>query len=1266
MSKLKTKNLLKLIGSLILVVVLALSVIACNAPDDDDTAGGSESEEVITPVRNGEFIYYDDSKNPYAPSNWTWSSNYTIDDDDDSVFNVSGVIDTSSSGFDKNKDAYNISTNPSKVGEDDYVLMINNLQPYSAKYKSAAITLEAGKFYKLTLSVKTNLDTTDNGGANVAVTTSGTREYLAFKSMKNTEWTQVTMYLEAKKTTSTSVYLILSLGEGSKGANATLAKGSAFFDNIVLTAYEDTANQTAEELYEIDSNDGTNPDWTEDTHATYDFSLPNAEFNNKSTTSTTTVTATPYDWSTKKGADENGNFQASTSGLTRGVIDVTAYKPTKGILKEEIDNDDYKITKPEATKGNNVLMIYFTDPASPSAFGYSSTTITFETEKEYKLSFWVRTLAIKDNQNKSPSDGGKQVGAAIQLGDDVIFEGIDTQGAWVQYSIYVKGSATQNISRSLCFWLGQGWEGNESGYASGAAFFDGITLTEVSYPNSITDTESKIDLHRDNIITTNAFTSSDASNAYVKTPDSWSGEYAEDHGNPADGTTFGAINLDNYDGNTQITAENPDKASATREGSNLALVIQNSKPAHYIVNYTDSLEVYSNTAYRLSLWVKTDGIDLSKGIKIDLIDVNAEEDSEVLTSLSSINTQYEDDDEDTDILLNKWTEVVFTVLGHQIEDNAIAVRITIGSGNNQSPDYVKGTVFVSNMYYETISYTEYNSSSSSNTSANYTFRTESSASVKNSGFNYIDIDKTSKTDSLENGKITNSPAIPSYWTGSFVNDLSGQVEAGIVNGTAHQNLGLSNFPYDDGRLNDYSAFNGEPNLLMIWAKDETAYSYVSQSYTLTASSYYKVFASVKTNLESGNAYVSLLSGNKNIVSNPIDTTGITGIDNEDGWVKYEFYVKVGLNSASVNISLSLGLDEDNLAKGQAYFDNIYYKQIASTEYKEAVESNTIKKVSLTTNSFETTSSSYPATPTSSNFNGAAMSGAPSGTAYTVAGIVSNNHYDVDEMEAEFGDPIKDEYEDGKFIGANNTPEFLIIYNKADESSTGTAYNFTSNNYAFIAESYYKVTFYAKTLQLSDGDSAYAILSLTDIDTLTLNLDPSTAVDPDDNGWAKYTFYVKTADVNLSNVNITFGLGKYEKDDDGKVLTDKYATGYAMFDELTIEDIDEETYNSETLAIDNDTSLNAQKIAIKHTDEKDTGTSEDENVNTTTPLSLWEIIGIVSGAMLSIALVAVLVAVFVKKMKPRMQAKKTKRFKKPTYDKRKANNASRDKLNKYKD
>lgn len=1256
MSKLKIKNLLRLIGSLVLVVLLALTFVACNENPGDDGANGSETTEIITPVRNGEFIYFDDSTNPYSPSSWTLSSEYDVDDDDDSVYVISGVIDTTSDGFSKNKGSYGISKNPGKVGDDDNVLMINNVKPYSAKYKSTAITLEAGKFYKLTLSVKTDQLTAENGGANVSVTSSGSREYLAFKSIKGETWTQYNFFLEAKKTEKTTVYVSLSLGEGDEGDDATLAKGVAFFDSVVLTAYTNSDTLTAEEQYDKDSQPSTNADWNEDTHATYDFSLPNREFDNKNVLSSTSSTSSPYDWSTKYGTDENGDFKAPTTGLTRGVIDVTKYVPTKGILKDNVGNSEYAITKPAESKGDNVLMIYFTDPKSPSAFAYtSSTNITFESEKTYKLSFYVRTLAIKDKDNAESNN----VGAAVKLGDELLFEDINTNGAWVQYSVYVKSSTTQNVARSLQFWLGQGYKGNEADFVSGAAFFDCISLVEADYPNTLTnpDTETKLDFHSDNLILDNAFGTSSSDTTYVKAPSYWTGEYAENHGNPVDGTVFGTIDLNDYANNTEISASNPNLASDTRSGSNVALVIDSKKASHYIVNYTEDLEVYANTSYRLSFWVKTEGIDLSKGLNVELIgEVDGEE--TVLSTLSGINTQYEDDDDKTDILLNEWKEIVFYVHGHQLDDNAISIRLTLGSGDKYSPDYIKGTVFASNMYYEEITNTEFNSASSSATSAVYTFRTESNATVKNSGFNYIDIDQTVKTDSLVNGKITNSPAVPAYWTGKHVDGLAGEVVSGITNSTTYANLGQTDFPYDSGRLNGYSAYNGEPNLLMIWAKDATAYSYTSENHSLSASTFYKISVNVKTELTSGNAYFTVLSGtNKAFVSDAINSS-VSGIATEDNWMTYEFYVKVGLDNATVKFILSLGLDEDNVAEGKVFFDNVNYAQISSDEYADAVESVSLKKISLLTNSFETTAESFPANP--SGFNGGAYSGAPSGTENTVAGVVSKNHYDLDEMEAEFDETISNYYKDGKFTGANDTPEFLIIYNKKD-----TAYRYVSStNYTFTSSTYYKVSFWAKTLTLNEGDYAYAILELTDTDSLTIKIDSTTAINADATGWAKYSFYVKTADVDVTGISITFGLGEYEKDDTGKVIEDKYATGYAMFDEVTIEDIEQSVYESETESITSDTK-NAKVIALKSTTENETGEKEDDTPDAT-PLSTWEIIGIVSGAMLSIALVAVLVIALIKKISPRIKAKKTKRFKKPTYDKRKSTSATRDKLNKYKD
>ena len=1265
MSKLKTKNLLRLIGSLILVVVLALTLVACNEDPGDDGADGSETTEVITPVRNGEFIYFDDSTVPYSPSGWTLSSEYNVDEDDDSVYSISGVIDTTSDGFSTNKGSYGITTNPGKVGSDDNVLMINNVQPYSASYKSAAITLEAGKFYKLTLNVKTKLATQNNGGANIKLTSSGSRSYLDFKLIKGESWTQYSFFLEAKKTEATTVYLTLSLGEGSEGADSTLAKGVAFFDSVVLTAYTDSDSLTAEEKYD---DEVYGDDWNEDTQKTYDFSLPNAEFDNKNTVSSSSSTASPYDWSTKNGTDENGDFKAPTTGLTRGVIDVTKYKPTKGLLSEK-NNGEYihKITAPTGSNGNNVLMIYFTDTKSPSAFGYSSSAnITFETEKTYKLSFFVRTLGIKDKDGNESTN----VGAAVKLGDEILFEDINTNGEWIEYSAYVKGSTTQNVSRNLQFWLGQGYKGNEADFVSGVAFFDCITLVEADYPVDVDDpaTETMLNFYSENLITENAFKAKSNSEAYVDEAEYWTGKYAENHGNPVGSTKFGTIDLDGYDANTEITATNPGPASDTREGSDIALVIDNANAAHYVADYTGALDVWANTAYRLSFWVKTEGIDLKKGLKAELISKGEEgdDDDEVISSLTNINTEYEDDDEDTDILLNEWVEVVFSVHGHQIEDNLITIRLTLGSGDMYSPDYIKGTVFVSNMYYEEITSTEYSSASSGDTSAVYTFRTESGATVKNSGFNYIDIDKTSKTDSLVDGKITNSPAVPAYWTGKHVDDLTGTVVSGITNLAVYKNdteLNEADFPYYDGRLTGYSKYNGEPNLLMIWAKQATAYSYTSESHTLNASGYYKISVNVKTELTSGDAYFTLLSGNNKAYSSDAINSDNTAIAGEDGWITYEFYVKVGLDNASVKFILSLGLDEDNKAEGKVFFDNVYYSQITADEYDDATEADNITKLSLLTNSFETTSESFPANP--SGFNGGAMSGAYSGTDYTVAGVVSKNHYDLDEMEAEFGEFMSEYYETGKFTGANDTPEFLIIYNKNTESPNGTAYRYVSStSYSFVSGSYYKVSFYGKTLSLGEGDYAYATLSLTDTEILTIKLDSTTAVNADSNGWAKYTFYVKTADVDVTGVTITLGLGEYEKDDTGAVIKEKYATGYAMFDEITIEDIEESVYTSETNAI-TDATKNAKEIALKTTEEKETDETEDDTTENTA-LTTWEIIGIVSGAMLSLALVAVLIMAFIKKLSPRIKAKKSKRFKKPTYDKRKTSTASRDKLNKYKD
>ena len=1245
MRKQKTKNLLKLMGSMLLVIVLVLSLVACNAPTDGGNDDGDEIEEVITPVRNGSFEYFTGDSALLTPNNWSYKTDYGIESGDDNVYNYRGVINVSAAGFDA--EGTHLSKNPGKVGDDDYVLMINNVLPFSATYSSTAVTIEQDKYYALTINVKTANIAEDSNGAYIYVIngSSSTRNYVAkFENVKANDWTTYTSYIKANSVSNSSVYVKLAMGEGDDDSD-NLAQGVAFFDELDLKEITKAEYDEATTNANIKANDKI---------ARYDLAVPNAEFDNtSSTTTSTTSTKTPYNWYTKRGADDNGENEAPTTGRSRGIIDITQYKGTQSTgalankyVKDVVQGD----LLPANSIGNNVLMLYFYNTESPSAHAYYSDSFTFKSEKEYKLTFWMLTYGIRDVNGQENSEKG----VTVKLGDTTLFKNENTNGAWREYTVYIDGSLTQDKAQALYFWLGTGHENDKSNYVSGAAFFDCISLVEIDqtdFDASVeSDVLSKVDYSTVNLL-------DDAIGNAFADDTLWSGKLSADVATPAQGkeSVLSLVDLDNLtNADWGVDADlSVEDGKSEREGHNKALAIYNKTATAYNVNFNHVFTIEPNTSYRLSMWVKTYNITTGKGISIKLTnlgdnkvldDVDAEDgDDSVISTVSTVNTETLAT-KDVEYK-NDWTEVVFYVTGHQSKSNVVALSVEFGSGTRYSPDnLLSGTAFMRNMYLENLTYSEFNNVSASTNVNKYSFIQDSYSSVTNGNFNLIDADKTHD---LVSGELDKNPGAPASWTGAYDKSTTSSekevsVVSGIVNEKVFNNILLANagsvggvnvFPYSDEVLeNTDILFNGEPNLLMIWNKGATAYGYTATQKSLTANSYYKVQVNVKTHVpvSAEGANISIAHGNT--------VHAFKNVNTEGNWKTYTFFIEVGLNSSTAKINLALG--GDTRATGVAFFDNVWYSTINEEDYNEAVASDSVMKYSLTTDSFDNVSSEDEiAQP--SNFTGAIVSGAPSSSKYYTAGIIDSN---------QFSENVQEDFGLTKAPEAHTGNELLAINLK--DVDNGSAYAYTSTKYTFSANGYYKVSVWAKVQSIGEDDKAIVKLTLSETDTATF--------DVTETEWTEFSFLVKMDDSDLSEVTLKLALGEYNKDEDDKVITADYAKGYAFFDDVTIEKITEDEYTAGTAGD------YLKKIDVVANNEALDNEEEEKEETPATGLDAGAIIGIVSASLLSVAVVAVLVIVFVKNVGPKIKEKRSKKFKKPGYNKRSGKPTGKDDLDKFKD
>ncbi len=418
---------------------------------------------------------------------------------------------------------------------------------------------------------------------------------------------------------------------------------------------------------------------------------------------------------------------------------------------------------------------------------------------------------------------------------------------------------------------------------------------------------------------------------------------------------------------------------------------------------SNSFTIEKNSFSRISLWVKTQFVSSSTGIYVYLMDDKGtpsdKKDDEAIISYEKINTNDLDEN-------NGWRELTFMVRGNNEKANQVYFKYTLGTGNNATASTLtKGSAFLTNMSWSEISYKNFKDTATGTyvKSKDYS-STPVAASFTNGRFdNYDQTDEN-----LYNGTADNTTRIPSNFSPSVKNEETNLV-AGIIgldkDSTFSDNLhfkasaqttnlfGASNTAQFNTLYNKTGDYLETPeriggkHLLAIGSKntDKFAYGYTSDSFTLNKETKYKLSVWIKT-LNGAKATVSL-SGEANSV-------GATAyvIDSAE-WTNYTFFVEVGLYNVSLKLNLWLGdkaayeADENKVegkSSGIALFDTIRLESL-KPDYVYPGDSDVTKKITFTSDGFNTESTSSTALISASNWSGAADTN--QSKANTKAGIV---------------------------------------------------------------------------------------------------------------------------------------------------------------------------------------------------------------------------------------------------------------------------------------
>ncbi|MBQ7351937.1 MAG: hypothetical protein IJW59_03665 [Clostridia bacterium] len=405
----------------------------------------NNSEDKYTIV-NGNFDKTKNSESgtvyPATPSGWTING-------DNNTTTLSGIVNTSETAFDTSK----FGTNPGKLiyedSLDNNVLMIGSKnQTNNQTFTSENVTLSANSYYKFSCYVMTNYikndHTSDNNGAKISITSSTNVIYEYYNILfDDNNWHKIEVKIKT--------------GSNQETANINLSlnglAGFVFFDKVELRTI------SSEEIFNDTTFDSPTTQYVDLSYENFD----NRTFNKNILT--------------KNGIDKANNWTLNTNeeSVSYGII-----KADNIFISEDIP----------ASISGNTNYLYFNSAHDTYNYFTSNESFTFDSATYYKISVNVLTRFIKE-------DDKVDYGASIALAEskDILLKGINTNGVWETYSIYV------NLNEALTskIALGLGYTDEQT---SGEVLFDNLKITKIESEEIYKEEISEINPNKLNTIAT--------------------------------------------------------------------------------------------------------------------------------------------------------------------------------------------------------------------------------------------------------------------------------------------------------------------------------------------------------------------------------------------------------------------------------------------------------------------------------------------------------------------------------------------------------------------------------------------------------------------------------------------------------------------------------------------------------------------------------------------------------------------------------------------
>lgn len=812
-------------------------------------------------------------------------------------------------------------------------------------------------------------------------------------------------------------------------ANGTFANGWVFIDELKLTECETlpaestSVKKATDNSLDCESNDDLRG-------IIVDLTTRDNLLENVLDTTSTDSTMPGVVESLGNGAPNGWKSNFDTNKKTNPVISGYISEGVVSLENEDTFTHDTEkvsgLTYPELPYEIVNKRAYMLHASSDSYYEVETRNVTIKANNYYRFSFWVKTQDIKSTSGAYVYVLQRNKNAEGEYVDDTTlatFSKVNTtdydeyQNDWCELTVAIAGANDKDVEIALKFTLGTGTRWTSSTLAKGTMYvanFSGEIVSHSTYTGTSTGTYTKaIDLTSG---TSSAFKNGNFDNydidddkleegkgledqTIAATPSDWTINDNKLGANTADSDLVaGVIKFNQHDnadgtftfvpsnqaktvfqGNSDVTLSNfyptIGKNSTELELGSLpgdkghVLAIGNKKNSSkgYAAGFaSSSVTLSSNTYYKISLYVKTQGATKATVYLTGESSLTSGASSFTIESTSSTEwTKYtfyiEVGQTSVSTKLNLWLGENVDYANIEVTDAEVEAERTANPDYDEHTDAnvikkalkaqkaaSKGNVFFDNIYYTSIDEADYNNAEEGKEIHKLSFLTDSFDSLSSTVESRSSLSTpngwTGTTGTNQSSSNTKSGVI--YVDGGFyeVKNVGGVDYVGILGKDYKlEDITVSDKEYDAAKdkeeykgldkdqvvealqkaklaekqaknwipVSELYAHNGSHQMLVINNMEKSAYTYSGSSVTLKEQSFYEISVFVRTygidatDDETVGAFVELYLGSANETDNPFIFKSIRTAS-EAGFVEYKFYVKT-LNEDVTSVSLKLSL-----------------------------------------------------------------------------------------------------------------------------------------------------------------------------------------------------------------------------------------------------------------------------------------------------------------------------------------------------------------------